>query len=372
MAFDTTSRLSNLPLVDFVCDYLEGPGVGIRRNPSPDHDKANVVITLGPGGGDGRPGLVLSGHTDVVPAEEPEWESDPFALVERGGAYVGRGACDMKGFLALAVNRAAGVEPGRLRRPLALLLTYDEELGTLGAKQFVDTYPDIHALPRDVIIGEPTELRVARMHKGYLKLRLTLRGVPAHSGYPHLGDNAIEPAARAIVSLEGLRRALEQERPAHAEQFGEVPYAALNVARVAGGVAINVVPDRCVVELGVRLLPGMSSPEMVERVRAAVQDALGTRAFELEILGDSPAMLLDEETAVYRSLCRDVDQRRSHSISFATDGGWLTAHGFRCVVFGPGSIEVAHKPNEWLPVDQFVRAGTLLDGAVHRHCVAPA
>ena len=369
IALDSVSRHSNLPIAEFISDYLDRPGVRIHRNPSPDDTKTNLVIELGPEADPKtRAGLVLSGHMDVVPAEETEWTSDPFVMVERDDAYYGRGTADMKGFLALAMNRMALLEPGHLRRPLALLFTYDEELGTLGAHHFARTYANPASLPRQVVIGEPTSLRPIRMHKGHLKLQLVLRGVSAHSGYPHLGRNAIEPAARAIVALSGLRQELERERPVNAECFPEVPFVALNIAQVRGGVAVNVVPDSCTIDLGIRVLPGMQSPAVIERVRAAVSGAIGAD-FELLGLGDSPPFLLDASRPVHRHVCAAAHRTDSGSVSFATDAGWFQTIGFDCVIFGPGTIEVAHKPNESLPVGEFRAAAAMLDDLVRWGCI---
>ncbi len=369
VGYDSTSRNSNLPIADFIADYLDRPGVRIARNLSPDGDKANLVIRLGPADADPtRRGLVLSGHMDVVPADEDGWESEPFTLTAREDRYVGRGACDMKGFLALAMNRTRALDPARLARPLALVFTYDEELGTLGARHFVETW-DAQTLPRDAVIGEPTSLAVVRMHKGYLKLRVAFTGRAAHSGYPHLGQNAIEPAGRAIVALASLRRELEGERSPHSEHFPAVPFAPLNVARVAGGVAINIVPDRCVVELGIRLLPDMPREPMIDRVRRTLTAALEGTPFTLEMIGDSPPMLLDAGADIHRTLCGEVGQTGTVSVSFATDAGWLQTAGLECVIWGPGSIEVAHRPNEYLPQADFTRAGHVLGRVVRRACL---
>jgi acetylornithine deacetylase len=204
-----------------------------------------------------------------------------------------------------------------------------------------------------------------------LRLRLDFHGRAAHSGYPHLGRNAIEPAARAIDALAVLRATMEAERPPHGDHFPEVPYAALNVGVVSGGSAANVIPDRCTVQLGIRLLPGMRMEEVTERVRATVAAALPGEAFELAALGESPAMMLDEHTPLVRELYALVDQQRTESVAFATDAGWLQRTGMRCAVFGPGSIEVAHRPNESLPIAEFVRAGALLDDVIHRRCLVP-
>jgi acetylornithine deacetylase len=367
VGFDTTSRESNLPLADFLADYLDRPGVRVTRNPSADGTKTNLVVAVGPETDD-REGLVLSGHMDVVPAEESDWRSDPFTLTESGDRYIGRGTADMKGFLALAANRLAAADASALRRPLALLFTYDEEVGTLGARRFTETFAPIARLPRPVVIGEPTELRVVRAHKGMVRLRLEFTGRAAHSGYPHLGRSAIEPAARAIVALSVLRRELEAERPPNGEMFPHVPFVALNVGTVAGGSAANVIPDRCEVHLGIRVLPGMGVDDVAVRVRAAVAGAV-EEPFALEPVSESPAMLLDPDAAIHRALCEAVGQHGSHSVMFASDAGWLQRAGFESVLFGPGNIEVAHQSNEFLPVAEFRRAGEVLDGLIHRSCV---
>ncbi|MCP3964506.1 MAG: acetylornithine deacetylase [bacterium] len=371
VSFDTTSHNSNLPMSDFLCDYLDRPGVAIERNPSPDGDKTNLVVTVG-GRGDSeedeeRPGLVLSGHMDVVPAGEPEWRSDPFELIETETGYVGRGACDMKGFVALAVNAAARAETERLSHPLVLLLTYDEEIGTLGARHFVDTWPAERSLPRRAIVGEPTSLRAVRMHKGHASARLTFHGVGAHTGYPHLGKSAIEPAGRAVVALAELRRQLEAEHCPHGEHFGEVPFVALSASRIRGGTAVNVVPDRCVIDVGFRVLPGMEAAPIAERIQLAVTEAAG-ESFEMSRVEQSPPLLLDDGNDLYRAVCELIGQDRTVSVSYATDGGWFATAGLDCLIWGPGTIDVAHKPNEWMPKDELSLASQLLEVVVERFC----
>ena len=367
VAFDTTSHKSNRELVDFIGDYLERPGVRITRHPTADGAKLNLIVAAGPE--DGDHGLVLSGHMDTVPAESEGWKSDPFTLTRRDGSYVARGAADMKGFLALAINRLAMADIARLRHQLVLLFTHDEETGTLGARRLLDEPGAVLPLPKATIIGEPTSLRVLRMHRGHLRIRLSFTGVPAHSGLPHLGVNAVEAGGRAIVALAELRQILERERHSNAEHFPEVPYVTLNVARVAGGGATNVVPADCVLDLGVRLLPGMSAEKMVGRVRAVVEKAVSPVPLELAVQGETPPMIAPEDAPIVRLLSAELGQSGSGSAPFGTDGGWLSRLGLDCVLWGPGSIEVAHKPNESLPVAEFVRAGELLDRIVHRACV---
>lgn len=372
VAFDSTSHNSNLPIADFLCDYLDRPGVRIARNLSPGGDKTNVIAWVGPEPEGDRRGLVLSGHMDVVPAGEG-WTSDPFQLTDRGDRYVARGASDMKGFLALAANlfaAAAAADSDRLRAPLALVFTYDEEVGTLGARHLLDSFPEAAALPRSVVIGEPTSLRVARAHKGHVKVRVTFHGRNAHSAYPHLGVNAIEPAGRAIAALADLRRDLEREETPHRELFPEVPFVPLNVGTVHGGTVINVVPDRCTVELGARPLPGSTSEPLLDRIRDTVRAAAAPAEPDVEVLSDSPSLLLDETSEIYRVLRGLTGQSTGSSVSFATDAGWLQRLGMDCAIFGPGSIEVAHKPDEFVPKTELEAAHGLLEQLIHSFCAA--
>jgi len=374
VAFDTTSRNSNLSLADFVCDYLDRPGIRITRNPSADGNKTNLIIQVGPEvDPEARDGVVLSGHMDVVPADEPDWLSDPFVLSKSDDRLTARGACDMKGFLALAVDRIASMDPDTMTAPLALLLTFDEEVGTLGAKHFVDTRPAGIVLPRRVVIGEPTGFSVVRMHKGHLQLSLILTGRAAHSGFPQSGDNAIEPMARAVGALADLRRELESEGDAseHSAHFGAVPFVTLNVAQIHGGSATNVVPDRCRLDIGIRLMPGMASDVMIERVRSAVEGVLPERQFELTVVSESPPMLLAEDNELYQTLCGTMGQTDTRSVYFATDAGWLSGADFDCVIFGPGNMDTAHKPNEWISAEELARGESLVGDIVERYCKQP-
>lgn len=369
VAVDSTSHRSNLPVVELLEDYLGRPGVRLERVASAAGDKANLLVSVGPEvAPDSREGLMLSGHLDTVPAVEEGWRSDPFTLTEVGDRLVARGSADMKGFVALAANLAAELAPraGRLRRPLVLLFTYDEEVGTLGARRFSEVWPRERPLPRQAVIGEPTSLRPVRMHKGHVWLRVTVEGASAHSGYPHLGRNAIEPAARAIAALAKLREELARERGRTSEHFPEVPFVALNVARVEGGTAVNIVPDRCVIDVGVRHLPGMDAVPLVARLSEAIDRALHGERHAITVENESPPLLLSESSAIHRHAVELVGEGPG-SVSFATDAGWLAAMDVECLIFGPGSIEVAHKPNEHLGLDELRRGAELLRRLVGRH-----
>ncbi|MDH5803773.1 MAG: acetylornithine deacetylase [Gemmatimonadota bacterium] len=369
ITFDTVSRNSNMALADFLCDYLDDTTVRIEKHLSPDGSKTNLIVSLGPDDpGPERRGLVLSGHMDVVPAEEPDWNSDPFSMKSDGNSFVGRGSADMKGFLAIATNAIRNIDGAKLKHPLSLIFTYDEEVGTVGAMHFAKEWPHPEALPKAAVIGEPTSLNVIRMHKGHMSMRITLSGVGAHSGYPHLGKNAIEPAGKILLALSELRQELQQEEPEYREFFPEVPFVPLNVGTIQGGVAINVVPNACVIQLGFRLLPGMQREPMVRRIEDAIRNSVPGEELAVEVVAESPPLLLDDSVPVYRSACSLVNQEDTHSASYATDGGWLQQMGMDCIIWGPGSIEVAHKPNESIPVEDVARGAELINQMIEKHC----
>jgi acetylornithine deacetylase len=376
VAFDTTSHLPTRPMVDFLCAYLERAGVRAgRQGIDEERSKENLIVRIGPPAKPTRRGLILSGHLDVVPTGGSGWDSDPFTLTERDGRLHGRGSADMKGFLALATNLAREVDPTKLTAPLVLLFTFDEEVGSLGARMLVDRSheldPVIGRLPRAAVIGEPTSLVAVRAHKGHLKLRLTFRGRSAHSGYPHLGVNAIEAAGRAVAALSELRAELAAETVASGAEFPEVPFVALNTGTIAGGTAINVVAERCVVEVGMRTLPGVDPVALAERVRARAAAALSegpAAELDFEVISDSPPMDTPDDAPLHRHLLAALGQPAPRSVAYSTDAGHLQELGLDCVIFGPGSIEVAHQPNEFVPVAELAAARGHLAELVDAFC----
>jgi len=372
VAFDTVSANSNLPIVDFISEYLERPGVEIIKQASVDGKKANLIAWMGPTEVDdiSRAGLILSGHVDVVPPGDlKQWQSDPFELTEREGSYYARGSCDMKGFDALAVNIFAENNPAKLTAPLVLLFSFDEELGTLGSRHFVEHWPADKLLPCNAIIGEPTSLKAVRMHKGHFSLSATVHGQTAHTGSPHLGKNAIEPAAKIINALAELREEFEELRCEASEYFKEVPYPGLNVTTVTGGTAINVIPELCNIGFGLRVLPGMDSDVLIKRIEETINNAASGSDFEFQVLNDSPPFSVNEDASVYKAVCKIVNQNDAYGVTFASDAGHLSKLGIDCVLFGPGAIEVAHKPNEYIPIDEFNKAKPMLEQLVYQFCV---
>ena len=252
VAFDTTSRNSNLALIDFVADHLSGLGVESERLFDPTGAKANLFATLGPSGGDG--GVVLSGHTDTVPVDGQRWATDPFRLAERGGRLYGRGSADMKGFVAAALALAPEVLARRLAAPVHLALSFDEEVGCLGAPRLVEHLRRAPFAPRAAIVGEPTEMRLADRHKSVHRLRTTVTGLEAHSAHTDRGVSAILAAGRLIAFLDDL--ALRFRAAADPEGGFDPPCHTVHVGSVEGGTADNIVPGRCVFSWEARMLPG--------------------------------------------------------------------------------------------------------------------
>ena len=367
VGFDSTSANSNLPITDFLAGYLERPGVRLDRNLSADGQKANLIVRMGSDPGPDRTGLVLSAHMDTVPPGAG-WSTDPFELTDRNNRWYGRGAADMKGFLALAVNAFARTDPASLQAPLALILTYDEELGLLGAERLRATWPQDDPFPKSCVVGEPTSLRVVRMHKGHMKLRVTLHGKNSHSGYPHQGVNAIEPAGGVLIALGTVRERFAQERPEHHQYFPECPYVGLNVGTIQGGVAVNIVPDRCTIDAGLRPLPGIDPKPIAEMIGGVVAEVLKGSAYHFEVVSDGPAMLLPEEAEICQALYKMTGQKETVGVSYGTDAGWFQKMGMECVVYGPGSIEVAHKPNEFMPKSEFRKAGNTVSRLIDSFC----
>jgi acetylornithine deacetylase len=365
VSIDTTSHLSNRTVAEWIANYLDRPDVTIELDEQ--DGKVNLLARVGPESETGE-GLTLCGHMDTVPADEPGWDTPPFELHDADDRWVARGSCDMKGFLALAIDRATRTDASQLEAPLALLFTADEELGSIGARRFVAGRGGTTILPRATLIGEPTELSVVRLHKGHLRARIEFEGQSAHSGYPHRGINAVEAAGRAIVALSDLAEVLKKESPPSGRYFPEVPHVVFNIARIEGGGATNVVPDHCALNLGIRLLPETDPEALLARVREALSEVPTDARWNLETVNLSPAMSTPETAPLHRNLCDLTGQTATRAVSFSSDAGVLSDLGLQCVLFGPGSIEVAHKPNEYLPKQEFVRAGEILDQLISRSC----
>lgn len=365
VAFDTTSRDSNLPLIDYVEALLGKRGVAATRIPNADGRKANLYATLG---AQAEGGIVLSGHTDVVPVDGQPWSSDPFTLTERAGRLYGRGTCDMKGFLALALAAAPMfAEPGRLKRPIHLAFSYDEEIGCLGAPAMIAEIARTLPRPSAVIVGEPTNMEVVHGHKGIASYVVTVTGHEAHSSLTHLGLSANMAAIRLMHRLSELAARLESDANP-ASPF--VPkHATLTIGQINGGTAVNILARECRFVFDLRCPPGTDPMPLIAPFLAAA-DALDaemkTRFPEagVAVLRRSltPAFAPEadgEAERVARKLAGDNGPARV--VAYAAEAGQFQEAGFSTVICGPGSIEQAHQPDEYVERAQIERgAGFML------------
>lgn len=361
VAWPTVSDRPVTGIAGDLADRLEAVGMRVETLHAPEAGKCNLVCSAGPPGTDG---IVLSGHMDVVPVEGQPWTSDPFQLTRRGDRLVGRGACDMKAFLAATVVALTRTPPRDLRRELVLIFTHDEEVGCLGSRALADRYlADARPLPSMALIGEPTSFNMLRMHPGHVAARITCTGRAAHSSKPDLGQNAIRLAARVIDALDVL--AEQWRKDVRFPELLERPFVVMNVATIHGGNAVNIVPDRCVIDLGFRPLPGMSPETLFEEIRAAVEPLGSVHA---ELVRITPAMLTPVGTPLEELLRPWAASPDTSAASFATDGGNFERLGMRTIVFGPGSIDVAHKADEYVPISELHRAVDIVDEVVARRC----
>jgi acetylornithine deacetylase len=361
IGFDTVSRHSNLPLIHFVQEYLDGHGVRSHLVPSADGAKANLFATIGP---DVEGGVVLSGHTDVVPVDGQPWDSDPFRLTERGGRLYGRGTCDMKSFIAIALALVPAMRQAKLKRPIHFALSYDEELGCVGAPAMIARLVKDIAKPAAVIVGEPTSMKPIKAHKGMAVARTTVTGHEAHSSQMQRGVSAVMTAARLISFLDDM--AASNRAAANPESAFVPPYSTIHVGTVSGGTAVNIISRECSFTFDVRALPGESAEGYLGRFRAhceavlpAMQAVAAEAAIRTEVLAAAPP-LADRGGAAQEIAMRLSGCNCCGVVPYVTEGGQFQQAGFDVVICGPGSIDQAHQPNEYIEVGQVEACETFM------------
>lgn len=357
VSFDTTSRLSNLELIDFVADYLAGHGIESQRLFDDSGKKANLFATLGPKI-DG--GIVLSGHTDVVPVDDQDWSTDPFTVVERDGRLYGRGTADMKSFSAIALALVPEFLSRGLETPIHLALSYDEEVGCLGAPQIVALLETLDFKPAAVIVGEPTEMKIVDRHKGIYRLTTTVTGLEAHSAYTDRGVSAIMVAGRMIEFLDRTARKLRNA--SDPESGFDPPFHTIQIGLINGGTANNILPRHCTFQWEVRVMPHADVDSLIlQPLQKFVDDellpemrAVSTQTgVETDIVVGVGGLSPDHGSAA-ESLVRALtgDNQPAGAVSFGTEAGLFQRAGTPTVVCGPGNILQAHKPDEYIEIEQ--------------------
>ena len=364
LAFDTVSSQSNLALIGFVQQLLEAHGIATRLFHDATGGKANLFASVGPVD---QPGLLLSGHTDVVPVEGQQWTVPPFAATHREGRIYGRGSCDMKGFIACAVNAMLLADASTLKRPLQLALSYDEEIGCVGVRDLIDSLRMAPIKPFLCLVGEPTGMQLALGHKGKAALRACCHGQEGHSALAPQSVNAIHLASDLI----GLLRTKQSELVLNGARDAAyaVPYTTLHVGKIAGGKALNIVPNFCEVDFEIRTIAADNPDRMVQELReqceVIVERAKATSpvaAIDLEWVNAYPGLDTPAQEPSVRWLHQLLGSDTPVTkVAFGTEGGlFAEALGVPVAVCGPGYIEHAHKPDEFVALEQLHRCDELL------------
>ncbi len=371
IAFDTTSRESNLGLIEWVRDYLRGYGIDSRLTYDAERRKANLFATIQKGT---RAGIVLSGHTDVVPVDGQPWETDPFTATLKGDRIYGRGAADMKSYLAVALAMTPRFLEAPLNAPVHFALSYDEEVGCLGVRGLIDDLAaqDIH--PAGCIVGEPTSMTPVIAHKGKRSYLCRVRGKEAHSALTPQGVNAIEYAAKLVVHVRHMADRMRELETR--DNLFDVPFTTLQTGVIKGGTAANIVPRDCELQFEFRYLPG-ADPDALEReIRGYAADVLEPEmrrvdpetGIAIETKSEIPG--LDSEvgeaiTALAQSLARNESTGK---VAYATEAGLFQRAGIPSIICGPGSIEQAHKPNEFIALAQVALCESFMSRLLDELC----
>ena len=346
VGFPTVSADSNLPLIDWVEELLVRHGYRTWRRYNEERTKANLVARLGP---EEPQGIALAGHTDVVPVSGQDWRTDPFTLTEREGRLFGRGTCDMKGFIALALAVACSIDARRMKKPLHLVFTYDEEVGCHGAKALEEDLRRLPDKPRFVIIGEPTGMQLVTAHKGIRNNVMRIRGKPAHSSRPDLGASAIEFAARFVSAIGATL-------PCEADRMFDPPTATWNAGTIHGGEAVNIIPERCELRWEFRHLPSQDVADIhrdLMRLCDDIRSEMPGITVETEILASVPGL----DGGINRHIARELERIAeppepvTTTVPFVTEGGLFQQAGIPAVIWGPGLLEQAHQPDEHVSVE---------------------
>ncbi|HUH40010.1 MAG TPA: acetylornithine deacetylase [Castellaniella sp.] len=368
VGFDTVSRNSNMALIDYVRDYLSDLGVESHLVKSPDGKKANLFATVGPAV---EGGVVLSGHTDVVPVDGQPWDSDPFTITEKDGRLYGRGTCDMKAFIAIGLAMVPDMIQAGLKRPIHFALSYDEEVGCLGAPALIERLVQDIPKPSAVIVGEPSSMMPIMAHKGLAVARTTVIGHEAHSSQMQRGVSAVMTAARLITFLEDMMA--ENRAKADPDSPFVPPYSTLHVGVVHGGTAVNIISRECSFTWDTRVLPGDSVHHYLDRFRAysdsllpAMQAIAPNASITTELVADAPPLSDDGDDAAQRMAMRLTGCKCCGVVPYATEGGQFQGKGFSVVVCGPGSIDQAHQPNEYIDIPQVTECETFMSKLIQQ------
>lgn len=358
VSFDTTSCNSNLSMIQFIADYCQSLGLQPHLSFNQEGNKANLFVSIADYQQQIQGGLVLSGHTDVVPVTGQNWATDPFTAHIQDNKVYGRGTADMKGFIACVLNFLPQATKIPLKEPIHLAFSFDEEIGCLGVSHLLSDLKSRNIQPNKCIIGEPTNMKMIVAHKGIQVIRCKVSGHSCHSSLTPSGVNAVEYAARLIVFISDLAESLKK-RTDNDEDF-DVPFSTLSTNLIQGGHAMNIVPNECEFTFDYRNLPHMSANEIIEPIEQFIQQHLLPKMkmvapnsrIELETLAHVPALNQHEQNKLYQLIENLLDQQSRQKVAFTTEGGHFDLAGMHTVICGPGDINQAHQPNEFIEMNQ--------------------
>ena len=361
ISFPTVSKDSNLELIEFVEGYLSEHGITSTRIPNKKGTKANLYATIGPMV---EGGIILSGHTDVVPVEGQPWDTDPFVLTEKGERFYGRGTCDMKAYAAIAL--AMVPEMNQLKKPIHLAFSYDEEIGCLGAPGMISELKETLPRPRAVVVGEPTDMKVVTAHKGIVALTTTITGHEAHSSQTHRGVSAVMTASRLIQWLE--KRAEELRQSAPKDSGFEPHFTTIHVGVINGGTAINIISRQCEFCWDIRSIPEDDPQQIVQdfeeycqkEVVPKMQEIAPETGIQTRCFADAPALSHQPESEAVLLARELTAETTTFKVPYAAEAGQFQEAGFPTVICGPGSIDQAHQPNEYIERSQLEKGETFL------------
>ncbi len=362
VAFETVSRASNLNLIEFIHDYLDELGVTSQLVYNDSGSKANLWATIGPAD---RGGIVLSGHTDVVPVDGQAWTFPPFKLTERDGKLYGRGSTDMKGFLACVLAAVPTFLATPLRTPIHLAFSYDEEVGCLGVRSLLEHIKEQAHPPIACIVGEPTELKPILGHKGKLAMRCHVHGAACHSAYAPDGVNAIEYASHLIVKLTEMGAELRDKQ---IDYRFDPPFTTVQTGTIRGGSALNIVPTDCCFDWEIRTLPSADGEQICSELKQYACQELEPQmravkadtGIHFEPLQAYPGLLLDQSDPLAKFIALLANSNDFSTVAFGTEGGLFHQVGIPAVICGPGSMAQGHKPDEFIATDQLFRCDAMM------------
>ena len=371
IAYDTTSTTSNLALIEFIRNYLDDFSLSSQLVYNDDKTCANLYATIGP---DDVGGVMLSGHTDVVPTSGQNWNSDPYQIKTDDQAFYGRGACDMKGFIACVLAAVPQLTAQKLLTPVHLAFSYDEEIGCVGVKKLIDAMQGFEIKPKIGLIGEPTDMTMVVGHKGKAAFRVEVSGVSCHSAYISNGVNAVEYAAELISYIRKMNAEVQQRQLI--DNTYTVPHSTFHVGNISGGTALNIVPKQCQFEFEIRNLPQDQLDDLIHEIKHYARDVLladmQTKAEDSDIsfnpISNYPGLNTARDSSViaYTRSINPINQF-GDNVSFGTEAGLFDQQlGINSVVCGPGSIDQAHKPDEFVSRRQMQYCDKMLENLSHQ------